>query len=67
MEEFIKTEMDFWAILGNRGCREKKTPNCHKYATFSGAFSLFSSQKVISKIYSSIRSEKLHNIKLRKI
>ena len=25
-----KTEMKFWAVLGSRGCREKKTPNCHK-------------------------------------
>jgi hypothetical protein len=31
-------EMKFWAGLGSRGCREKKTPNCHEYATFWGGF-----------------------------
>ena len=25
IKEFIKTEMKFWAILGSRGCREKKS------------------------------------------
>jgi hypothetical protein len=29
-----KLEMKFWAVLGSQGCREQKTPNCHKYATF---------------------------------
>ena len=31
---FYKSEMKFWAVLGSRGCREKKPPNCHMYATF---------------------------------
>ena len=30
--------MKFWAVLGSLGCRENKTPNCHKYATFWGGF-----------------------------
>jgi hypothetical protein len=30
--------MKFWAVLGCGGCREKTTPNCHKYATFWGGF-----------------------------
>ncbi len=31
--------MKFWAGLGSWGSREKKAPNCHKYATFwSGLF-----------------------------
>ena len=33
-KRIYKTEMKFWAVLGSRGCREKKPPNCHKYATF---------------------------------
>ena len=37
-KSIYKTEMKFWAVLGNQGCREKKTPNCHKYATFCGGF-----------------------------
>jgi len=36
--KIYKTGMNFWAVLGRRGCREKKTPNCHKYATFWGGF-----------------------------
>jgi hypothetical protein len=34
----FKTEMKFWAVLGSQGCREKKTPTCHKYATFWDGF-----------------------------
>ena len=34
--------MKFWAVLGSRGCREKKPPNCRKYATFWGGFLMFS-------------------------
>ena len=30
--------MKFWAGLGSWGCREKKPPKCHKYATFWGGF-----------------------------
>ena len=30
--------MKFWAGLGSQGCREKKSPNCHKYVTFWGVF-----------------------------
>ena len=33
-----KTEMKFWAVLGNLGCREK---NRDMYATFWGVFSTF--------------------------
>ena len=33
-----KTNYQFWAILGSRGCRQKKNPNCHKYATFEVSF-----------------------------
>ena len=37
-KRIYKTEMRFWAVLGSRGCREKKFPKCHKYATFWGGF-----------------------------
>ena len=34
--------MKFWAALGSQGYREKKLPNCHKYATSQGmVFSTF--------------------------
>jgi hypothetical protein len=33
-----KTDIQFWAVLGSRGCRERKKPNCHKYATFEASF-----------------------------
>ena len=38
IEKKFKTEMKFRAVLGRRGCREKKPPNCHKNATFWGVF-----------------------------
>mgnify|MGYP001194092638 CR=1 FL=1 len=44
----------FWAVLGSQGCREKKDPNLHKYATFEGSFFLFSWAK---------NSEKLRTLK----
>ena len=50
-----KTEMKFWAVLGRQGgCREKKTPDCHKYATFWGAFSIFCGQKNFLNFYKNI-------------
>ena len=30
--------MKSWAVLGSQGCREKKPPICHKYATFWDGF-----------------------------
>jgi hypothetical protein len=64
-----KTEMKFRAVLGSQGCREK-TPNCHKYATFLGGFFNFLWAKIFSRFlekYFSIRTEKLHRIKTKKI
>ena len=40
--------MKFWAGLDSWGCRGKKPPNCHKYATFWGCFSTFCGQKLLS-------------------
>ena len=65
-----KTEMKFWAVLGSQGCREKNTPNCYKYATFWGGFFIFLWAKKsleFKKKYFSIRTEKLHSIKTKKI
>ena len=31
--EITAYKIQFWAVMGSRGCREKN-PNCHKYATF---------------------------------
>ena len=55
-ERIYKTEIKFWAVLGSRGCREKKPPNCHKYATFGGGvFNFFCTKRnrfrKILKIY----------------
>ena len=39
--------IQFWAVLGSRGCREKNS-NCHKrhkYATFEVSFLCFHGQK----------------------
>jgi hypothetical protein len=45
--------MKFWAVLGSQGCREKKPPNCHKYAFFGGGFFkfLWGKKKNILKIF----------------
>jgi hypothetical protein len=43
--------MKFWAVLGSWGCREKKKPNCHKYATFWGGFFMFSRAKTNFEIF----------------
>jgi hypothetical protein len=62
--------MNFWAVLGSRGCREKKPPNCHKYASFWGGFFNFLWAKKnldFFEKYFSIRTEKLHSIKPKKI
>ena len=32
--------MQLWAVLGSRGCREKKIPTANKYAIFGGFFQL---------------------------
>jgi hypothetical protein len=37
-KRIFKTKMKFWAVLGSHGCREKKPPYCHNYATFWGGF-----------------------------
>ena len=45
----------FWAV----GAAGKKPPNCHKYATFSGGFLMFSrSKNIFSLNYPKVRTEK---------
>ena len=62
----ILTEMVGKKNLSNgneaQGCREKKPPNCHKYATFWGGFLTFCGQKRFFFKCFSIRTEKLHSI-----
>ena len=36
-----KTEMKFWAVLGSRGCREKKLPTAISMQLFEVVFSTF--------------------------
>ena len=55
--------MPFWAV----GAAEKKNPNCHKYATFEVSFLMISWPKIVLDFfekYPSIRTKKLHDIKL---
>ena len=55
--------MNFWAVLGSRGCRDKKLPTPKQLFEFF-FFQIF----VGKKKYCSIRTEKLHNtIKATKI
>jgi hypothetical protein len=46
-----KTEMNFWAILGRRGCREKKLPTAISKQLFEVVFSTFFGQKKIKEIF----------------
>ena len=68
-----KTEMKLWAVLGcfgQSGLERKKTPNCHKYATFWSVFFnfLWAKKKFkFSKKHFSTCTEKLHSIKAKKI
>jgi len=60
--------MKFWAGLGSQGCRENKTPKCHKYApflAFGWFFQLFVGKKKWK--HCSIRTVKLHRKKVKKI
>ena len=61
--------MKFWAVLGRRGCREKKLPTAMSMQLFGVVFSTFCGQKELKifKKYLSIRIEKLLNTKLRKL
>ena len=61
--------MKFWAVLGSRGSREKKLPTAISMELFEVVFSTFCGQKKYLKKfqkYFSIRTEKLHNIKVYK-
>ena len=51
--------MKFWAVWGSQCCREKKTPNCRKYATFWGGFFNFLWAKKEFNFFKNIVGSKL--------
>jgi hypothetical protein len=44
-KRIYKTEIKFWAVLGSRGCREKKLPTAISMQLFGVVFSTFLGQK----------------------
>jgi hypothetical protein len=46
-KRIYKTEIKFWAVLGSRGCREKKLPTAISMQFFGVVFSTFWGQKII--------------------
>jgi hypothetical protein len=48
-KRIYKTEMKFWAVLGSRGCREKKLPTAISKELFQVVFSTFCGQKKFLK------------------
>ena len=61
--------MELGAVLGSRGCREKKLPTAVSMQLFGVVFSTFCGLKKLKEFnkYFSIRTEKLHSIKAKKI
>ena len=45
--KIYKIEMKFWAVLGSRGCSEKKLPTAISMQLFGVVFSTFCGQKKI--------------------
>jgi hypothetical protein len=69
-KRIYKTEMKFLAVLGSRGCREKNLPTAISMQLLGVVFSTFCGQKIILENFEkhpSVRSEKLHKIKLKNI
>ena len=60
-KRICKTEVNFWAVLGSWGYREKNLPTATSMQLFGVVFSVFWSQKII------LSTEKLHNIKFKEI
>jgi len=52
--------------LGSQGCREKKPPNCHKYATFEVFFQLFWGKKAFLNFLENILASALKSYKKAK-
>ena len=50
-KRIYKTEMKFWAVLGSRGCREKKLPTAISMQLFEVVFSTFCGQKNILNFF----------------
>ena len=68
-KRIYKTEIKFWAILGCQGCREKTLPTAISMQLFGVVFYCFEGQFLFYFFleYPSIRTEKLHSIKAKKI
>jgi len=64
-----KKGIKFWADLSSRGCREKTSQLPKVSMFFRRFFQLFVKKKIskIHKKYFCVRTQKLHNIKLRKL
>jgi hypothetical protein len=64
LETHFQYENSILGHFGQVGCREKKNPNCLKYATFDGIFFMFfMPKKVIFLRFSSIvKSDKIIGI-----
>ena len=60
--EFIRPKLSSGLFWAGGAAEKKKPPNCHKYATFWGGFFNFLWAKFFS-----IRTEKLHSLKAKKI
>jgi hypothetical protein len=56
-----KTEMKFWAVLGSRGCREKKLSAAISMQLFGWFIQLFVGKKIILKILNDISASTLKN------
>jgi hypothetical protein len=70
-KRIYKTEIKFWAVLGSRGCKEKKLPIAISMQLFEVVFSTFCGQKENLNFFkdivaSALKSYIIH-IKLRKI
>ena len=50
-----RMEMKFWAVLGSRGCREKKLPIARSMQLFEVVFSTFCGQTVLGSAKIALR------------
>jgi hypothetical protein len=56
--------MKFWAVLGSRGCREKKLPTAISMQLFGVVFSTFCGQKKDLIIFFNILASALKSYKI---
>jgi hypothetical protein len=55
-KRIYQTEMKFWAVLGSRGCREKKLPTAISRQLFGVVFSTYCGQKFKDILASELKS-----------